>query len=294
MVSVSTGRWVKTWQPQKPSAPNLPAAAQVNAFVVTPNGNLLTYQVDIPVIFGTPSLVPIVNSGGVLNAASYAGTSLVAPGSLITVYGSNLANGLPPQSATAPLPIQLGGTNVLLGGRTLPLLYRSDGQVNAQVPYDIPVDVPTQLIVQSGDTQSVPEPVGVAPAQPAIFTVNQSGQGQGVIVNGLTNVVADKSAPVTAGDTVVIYCTGLGAVTPPVAPGKAATGQTPTVATVAVTIGGQAAPNISYAGLTPGFPGLYQINAVVPSGIATGDVPVVISVAGQTSPISPAGQAFPA
>jgi len=53
---------------------------------------------------------------------------------------------------------------------------------------------------------------------------------------------------------------------------------------VGVTIGGQAAP-VTFSGLTPGYAGLYQVNAVVPSGITTGDaVPVVLSVAGQTSP----------
>jgi len=110
-----------------------------------------------------------------------------------------------------------------------------------------------------------------------------------VIVNGSTIVVADRSSPATAGDTVVIYCTGLGAVTPAVALGLAATGPTSTVAPVSVMIGGQVASDVIYAGLTPGFPGLYQVNAVVPAGVATGDaVPVVISVAGKTSPISPA------
>ena len=108
--------------------------------------------------------------------------------------------------------------------------------------------------------------------------------GQGVIVNGVTNQLADGSAPVTGGDTVVIYCTGLGAVNPPVALGAAASGPTPTVQPVVVTIGGQPA-TVGYAGLTPGFPGLYQVNAVVPAGIApSGQVPVVLSTAEQDSP----------
>jgi uncharacterized protein (TIGR03437 family) len=283
MVNVGNGRWVRTWQPQRPSAPDLPAAAVVTAFVVSANGALLAGQIDIPVTFGPPSRVPIVNSGGVLNAASYQGT-VVAPGSLITIYGANLAQGGPAQSAPSPLPLQLGQTNVLLAGRQLPLLYTSDGQVNAQVPYDLPLNVPTQLVVQTGGTQSVPEPLAVAPAQPAIFTVDQSGGGQGVIVNFATNVIADQRAPVEAGDTLVIYCTGLGAVSSVLAPGMPATGPTSTLAPVSLTIGGQPASQVIYAGLTPSFPGLYQVNAVVPAG-ATGDsVPVVLSVAGQTSP----------
>jgi adhesin/invasin len=99
--------------------------------------------------------------------------------------------------------------------------------------------------------------------------------------------LAQPGTPASIGETVVIYCTGLGAVTPAVKEGSPAPSTPPlstTVNQVTVTIGGQAA-FVAFSGLTPGYAGLYQINAVVPSGIATGDaVPVVLSVAGQTSP----------
>ena len=102
--------------------------------------------------------------------------------------------------------------------------------------------------------------------------------------------LAQPGTPASIGETVVIYCTGLGPVTPKVAEGAPPPGSplSTAVKPVTVTIGGVAA-TVSFAGLTPGDPGLYQINAVVPSGIETGNaVPVVISVAGQTSPIRPA------
>ena len=172
----------------------------------------------------------------------------------------------------------------MLGGNSLPLLYASDGQINAQAPYDLPLNVPTQLVVQRSGALSVPQTVSVAPAQPAVFTKDQSGHGQGVIVNGITNQLADTGAPVKAGDIVVIYCTGLGAVNPSVSPGTAATAATPTVQSVTVTIGGQNAV-VAYAGLTPGYAGLYQVNATVPDGVTAGNaVPVMLSTAGQTSP----------
>ena len=100
--------------------------------------------------------------------------------------------------------------------------------------------------------------------------------------------MAEPGTPATVGETVVIYCTGLGAVTPAVQEGLAAptTPLSRTVNTVGVTIGGQAA-QVAFSGLTPGYAGLYQVNAVVPSGITTGEaVPVVLSVAGQTSPVA--------
>ena len=95
--------------------------------------------------------------------------------------------------------------------------------------------------------------------------------------------VAQAATPANIGETVVIYCTGLGDVTPAVQAGMPPTTASQTVNPVTVTIGGAQA-TVSYAGVTPGSPGLYQVNAIVPSGIATGDsIPVQITVAGQSS-----------
>jgi uncharacterized protein (TIGR03437 family) len=82
---------------------------------------------------------------------------------------------------------------------------------------------------------------------------------------------------------VVIYCTGLGAVSDATIAAGTASAGSPTVNPATATIGGQPA-TVAYSGLTAGFPGLYQVNVYVPAGIATGDaVPVTITVAGQTS-----------
>jgi uncharacterized protein (TIGR03437 family) len=179
---------------------------------------------------------------------------------------------------------------VLLGNQTLPILYTNPGQLNVQVPYGVPVNTQYQLTVQRGNSYSVPQQLVVAQAEPGIFTINQQGTGQGVILksNGVT--YAQPGAPASIGETIVIYCTGLGSVTPKVKEGSTPPSAPPLSTTdnqVTVTIGDKPAA-VSFSGLTPGSVGLYQINAVVPSGIQTGDaVPVVISVAGQTSPISP-------
>jgi uncharacterized protein (TIGR03437 family) len=81
----------------------------------------------------------------------------------------------------------------------------------------------------------------------------------------------------------VIYCTGLGAVDPPVAAGAAAATASTTTNPVTVTIGGAPAA-VNYAGVTPGFAGLYQINTVVPPNISGDALQVLVGVAGQTSP----------
>jgi minor extracellular serine protease Vpr len=231
--------------------------------------------------------VPSIDPGGVVSTASYQPNAPVALGGFISIFGSNLARQA--TSATQlPFPTSLAGTKVVLGGENVPLAFAANGQVNAIVPYDLQVNATQQLIVQQNNTYSLPQPVLVGAAQPAVFTQNQSGMGQGVIVvlkpNG-TGFETAPSAPASAGDALVIYCSGLGAVSPPVPAGTAAslTQLNRTDSPVTVTIGGQST-EVLFAGLAPGFAGLYQVNAIVPTGIAAStSVPVVLTVGGQSS-----------
>jgi uncharacterized protein (TIGR03437 family) len=168
----------------------------------------------------------------------------------------------------------------------MPLLFSGDQQVNAMVPYDLEVNTRHQVLVRRGPTYARPIAVDVAAAQPAIFRLTGM---QGHIYRFTSTgqqILAGGANPVAAGDVIVIYCGGLGAVNPPVPAGQAAPGVEPlarTVNPVRLTIGGIEAPTF-YTGLAPGFSGLYQINATVPPGVAPGGaVPVLLQVAGQTS-----------
>src|SRR5262249_42853293 len=139
--------------------------------------------------------------------------------------------------------IQLGGTLVAMGGRALPLVEVADDHVSAIIPYDLPVNTRTQLIVQRGTSAAVPEDVTMAPAQPAIFTVAQTGSGQGQIfksVAGNAATLADSANPATAGDTIIVQCTGLGAVDSSIPAGTAAPDAplARVTAPVSLTIGG--------------------------------------------------------
>ena len=128
----------------------------------------------------------------------------------------------------------------------------------------------------------------IAAAQPATFTSNLSGKGPGIVVGVKADgnqYLVDATHPMSPGDVAVIYCAGLGAVSPVITAGSAAslTVLSNTTSPVTVTMGGKSA-QVLFAGLAPGFAGLYQINAIVPSGIAAAsDVPVVITAAGQQS-----------
>ena len=232
---------------------------------------------------GQVSASPFLAPGSVQNAASFRAGVPISPGAWISAFGRSLASDATVASES-PLPKELKGLQVLLGGRQLPIYFANDGQVNAQVPYDLSVNTEHQVFVQRNGAVSVPQTVTVAAAQPGIFTTSQSGAGQAVIF-GQNGKVVDSASPARAGDYVSIYAAGLGAVQPAVAEGEPAPSPPAVVkAPVTVTIGGKQA-DVPFAGLTPGVAGVYQINAVVPAGVTPGDaVPVVVSVSGQASP----------
>jgi uncharacterized protein (TIGR03437 family) len=272
-------RWAATWAPRN-SAANVTLTVQAKSKDLTLSGS----AVFSGAVAVNPS-PPVISEGGVLNGASFAAQGPLAPGSFVTLFGSKLAQGqlLAP---SVPLPTTLSGSRIVIAGREVPIFFTSDGQVNAIIPYGIPVNAVQQVIAQRELAISVPEPVNFAAAAPGIFSY---GDSLGIIlgVNSTTGAqtFADSSNPVTAGQTIVIYCTGLGEVDPPVVAGSPTpvTQLSNTVNTVRVIIGSQPAA-VAFAGLTPGSTGLYQVNAVVPSGVTPGDtVPVQLIAAGQFS-----------
>jgi uncharacterized protein (TIGR03437 family) len=277
LTSLDNGSWSATWQPRNSSA-------QV---VITVDA-----LENAPPIEGTQSIggaletnptTPSVNA--VVSAAAYAQNQPLAPGAFTSIYGVHLSAG-PNPALALPLATQLGGTQVVLGGRPLPLQYAGDGQVNAIVPYDIPTNSTQQLIVTNGPALSMPQQVVIATAQPAVFA---HGDGSGVVFDVKPNTSAqipvDPTHPISAGDAIVIYCAGLGPVNPPVAAGAAAPSSPPakTTNTVTVTIGGKSA-QVFFSGLVGGIAGEYQVNAYVPKGItAASSVPLIVSAAGFSS-----------
>jgi len=283
MTHIGNGVWQGSWMPV--SAGSVPIAVVAllgsNGLVVGGETPTLTAAVTQP---PAATATPLLTAQYVAHAASDVFGQPIAPGELITIYGTNLADGN--SSGGLPLPQQAEGAQVFLGNQSLPILFTSSGQLNVQVPYTVPVNTPYQLIVQHGTARSIPQSIVVAQAEPGIFTTNQAGSGQGDILRSDQVTLAQPGTPAAIGEAIVIYCTGLGTVTGNVAAGQAAPSSPPaaTMNPVTVTIGGQIA-QVLFEGLAPGFAGLYQVNAVVPSGITTGNsVPVTLTVAGQISP----------
>jgi uncharacterized protein (TIGR03437 family) len=271
------GSWNTTWVSGNNSGP---VTLTVTANDPTRN---LTGTREVTGGLGDPAPAPVVTA--VVSSASFARNTPLAPGSIISLGDQNLSNGTA-KAQVFPLGATLADATVVMGNYTLPLYYSSTGLINAVAPAGISINTSHQIVVQRGTTLSVPITVDVGPAEPAIFTYPlPDAPNQGTIVNALTYVVAQPGSPVTAGDPVAIFCTGLGAVDQTVPDGVGAPSPPAnTVVKPTVTIGGQPA-HVDFSGLTPGLAGLYQINVILPTGITPGNqVPVVISIDGQTGP----------
>ncbi|MEK7403646.1 MAG: putative Ig domain-containing protein, partial [Acidobacteriota bacterium] len=231
-------------------------------------------QVSAPATAAGP---PRIAANGVVNGASFAGGAAVAPGSIISVFGGDLA--VLTASATAtPLPANLGGTSLTINNRPAPLFFVSPTQINAQLPFEISPGTATAVVTKSGQS-SAPVSFSVAAAGPGIlmFGTNRAvAQNQDYSINNTSN-------PARAGSAVTVYMTGQGQVDNPVASGAPAPASPLSRARLQVTatIGGRSA-EVLFAGLTPGFVGLLQVNLRIPE-LSAGNHPVVVTIGGVAS-----------
>jgi uncharacterized protein (TIGR03437 family) len=221
-----------------------------------------------------------LNPAGILNAASSAPfTAGVAPGELITLYGSNLA---PSTTVTGdiPFPTSLAGVQVTINGTPAPIYYVSPGQASVIVPYEIAQGV-VQIQVNNNGTTSNTVTVYTNKTVPGVFTNPVGGLGYAAALHAGNNTLVTASSPAQVGEYISVYVTGLGAVSPAIADGAAGpTGSLSyTTNTIAVAVAGRAA-TVSYSGLAPQLAGLYQINFQVPAGVANGDAALTIAGAG--------------
>ena len=221
-----------------------------------------------------PPAAPVLNDGApVVNGASFTPNAPVAPGSMVSIFGANLAStSLAASSATLPMAIE--GTSVTFNGVAAPLYFVSAGQINAQVPFDVGLGN-VSVEVKVGAQVSSPQTANVEAFAPGIFTVDS---GTGAIFHTSDYVMVSSSAPAHPGEYVLIYVTGLGSLRTPVVSGTPAPSNPPaeTLKTPIVSIGGLSS-QVSFSGLAPGFVGVYQLNVQVPLSVAAGNQTVQIS-----------------
>ncbi len=240
---------------------------------------------------------PSVSSGGIVNGASFVNGIPVAQGSLISIFGSQLAAGVA-AADTIPLTTTLGGVTVkFVNGSTsidAPLLYVQQDQINAQVPWNLlpgESSATLNVIVSNNGVSSAPQPVKVGAFSPGIFAIGHLAAVQnpdGSLAQAEGSIPGRATHPAKIGDTVVIYATGLGPLDSPIANGdKPPAGKLiHTLHHQSVLFGGHSA-EVEFAGLSPQFVGVYQLNVIVPSTSPKGDnVPIQLVLGGIGTPSS--------
>src|SRR5262249_45706292 len=152
----------------------------------------------------------------------------------------------------------------------------SPTRIDCVVPYGLTGATATIVATVNG-TKSNSIDVSLSASAPGIFSLSQNGLGDGAILHANFGVV-NASSPAREGETVLVFLTGLGAVTPSVADGAAAPGAEPlarVTGPLRVTVGGVPA-NVSYQGLAPALAGLYQLNVQIPSGLGAGNYSLAV------------------
>ena len=229
------------------------------------------------------------NITGIANPAAVAQGNLVAPGSLVSIFGGSLAGSLASADSVA-LSTSLGDvTAVNINGLAAPVVMVSDGQITAQVPWEV-VAGPSTVTVARGNAFSNSFSVQVNQFAPAFFNMRLGGL-QAIAINGDGSLAAPagilgnlSAHAATAGDTLTFYGTGFGPVNGGLTDGALpADLSATTVNQPTVTIGGMPA-QVTYSGMSQKFFGVYQLNVVVPQGVTPGHaVPVSLQIGGAST-----------
>jgi endoglucanase len=255
---------------------------------VQPLNGFTQDRVQTPVLLGhlAPKLLTSVSAAGVYGYA-------VAPGQLVTGYGTNLAQGSE-SAPSVPLPTMLQGAQVQLTDingsvSSAPLLFASPYQLNYQLPSSIPAGL-VNVSVLNGGSQVATGVLEVQPIAPTLFTANSSGSGVAAAqilrtsANGTQtyeNVATYNSsqsqyvpAPISFGSdslSLILYGTGFDQ------PANSTAGSIEVV----LPSGLGANLNAQYVGQQPDFPGLDQMNVNLPESLSgAGQVTVTATING--------------
>ncbi|MBI2679445.1 MAG: hypothetical protein HYX25_00385 [Candidatus Solibacter usitatus] len=261
--------------PAAPFTRTLAALANRSAIVSLTASGFTVLPWNYDEAYAVPMLVSAVSSADF--------TPPVASGGLISVFGSHLSS-VTAAASEIPIPTILGGACLTVNGDPAPLLFISPQQINAQLPFEAEGDTILALHSPGGVSNNLN--ITVLDTAPSVFRNGTAGPDTGiaVVVRGKNNQLVTLANPVHRGDTLVIYATGMGRTTLPIAAGMP--GPVDPLLAVAVepevTLGGVALP-VLFAGLAPGMVGVDQINVTVPSWAPTGMSVVLRIVQGTIS-----------
>jgi uncharacterized protein (TIGR03437 family) len=230
---------------------------------------------------------PSISPAGVVPLDSTAST--IQPGEWVSIYGANLANSV--VSWTGNFPTSLGGTSVKINGKSAYLSLVSPRQINLQAPDDNATG-PVPVVVTTATGSSVTSTATLGEFAPSFALVDSThvagiiprSDGSGAYDGGTYDILGPTGSSLgyptvaaKAGDTVELFGVGFGPTDPAVPAGQAFSGAAPATNSVKLLID-NVSVTPSFAGLSSA--GLFQINLTVPTGLATGDVPLTATVGG--------------
>jgi uncharacterized protein (TIGR03437 family) len=290
----SLGNYTATWSP----------GALNSQMVVTLNATAANLKPAIAKLNGgvgqnqTPP--PTLASGGTLNNLNPVLGGSLAPGTIAQVYGSGLAASSV-STGVLPLPTIFDNTFAQIGAYQAPLFYLSSGQINVEIPSEITGTQQVPILLSVNNALTLPRTLNIVPTAPGVLSylngpTASSPQNGAFIIAQHSNATASlvtKTDPANPGEYVVMYLVGLGATDPSVTSGTPSPSATLARVTHPVTVTVDALPaTVAFAGLTPGFVGLYQIDFQVPAGANSGNAQVTVTQNGIAAnptllPISP-------
>ena len=220
--------------------------------------------------------VPHVPMGPVTSVANPRGTGAGAANRAGVVTVKSVSNikslGLgAPSGERAALVDSVEGVSVWVNGKKVPLLYSAPQEIAFAAPGELPAGMHT-LLLETTDGLAMPLEFDVDVAQPAFYTQDGTGDGPAIVYNATRGITVSELAPARAGDVLVAYVDGLGAVDPPIADGQAAPEDvlSRAVNPMEVTIAGKKA-DVLFAGPVPGFAGFGQINFRTPADLSSSE-----------------------
>jgi uncharacterized protein (TIGR03437 family) len=272
LVNSSSGLYSATWTPRN-STSQVSVLTQASA----PGLPMVTIQIGGQVL---PNAAPAMMPNGVVHIFNPSAGGALGPGTVVQIYGSNLAA----QASTpnsVPLPIKLGGTSVIIGGIQAPLFYAGPGQINAQVPFELATLRQYQVIVSANGALSAPQQIQLGDVAPGIA---QFPSSEIIAQHAADYTLVSSTSPAKPGETLIFYLAGMGLTNTAVATGAPSPGNpfAEPIDPPTLTVNGSNV-TIGFDGLTPGSVGLYQVNFQVPANTPDGNAVLVLSQDGVPS-----------
>jgi len=234
---------------------------------------------------------PVISDNGVVNSVTLDRTQPVAAGSIVSIFGTELA-GAGALADSVPLSTSLAGISVTVNGTPAPIRQVSSTLISAQIPWEVQGSTATIIVTRNG-VASAEKSVPMAEFSPGIYAINGLAvanlalalNADGTLAQAANAVLGLAAHPAKIGDSVTILATGLGKVDPPPASGADSKGTVRNVVTPPqVLLGGITAP-VTSATLSSDFVGAYQVQITVPESSPAGNaVPLQLQVGEVTSP----------